>query len=61
LNHFVVLSKIDKLKAHVLDLAKGSFNLSIDKFEKHFTELLPHSLGSQKIGCQCRKRPVLLA
>ena len=47
LNHFVVLSKIDKLKAHVLDPAKGDLTFSIDDFGKHFTgialELIPTS------------------
>jgi len=42
-----VLSKIDKLKAHVLDPAKGDLTFSIDDFGKHFTgialELIPTS------------------
>jgi len=37
LNHFVVLKKVTKNKAHIIDPGLGQRVMSLDKFAKHFT------------------------
>ncbi len=52
LNHFVVLTKVERSKAHILDPNSGQRTLSVTEFAKHFTgvalELTPNEQFERK-------------